>query len=159
MYIGIWVFPKIRVPQNGWVYNGKPYWNGKHPFANPGCWLVTIRITTIFWGDSGGDQKNAFIPSHPKMYLPSKRTDFSPLKIASPPKIKGSSNQIASIVQSGAVFFKKIQICSRNTFFGKQSAHRWYLSAGQKYWWVKLQFFFFCGVDLFSDQIRGKNPG
>ena len=20
-----WVFPKIRVPQNGWVYNVKPY--------------------------------------------------------------------------------------------------------------------------------------
>ena len=21
----IWMFPKIGVPQNGWVYNGKPY--------------------------------------------------------------------------------------------------------------------------------------
>ena len=53
--VNIWVFPKIRVPQNGWfiIYNGKPHQNGWFGgttiFGNIHIW--TYSITQFRWSN------------------------------------------------------------------------------------------------------------
>ena len=98
-----------------WMIWGKPTIFG-NIHLQPQDAIVTIRIATFFFG-IGRWPIYAFIPSHPKMYRIETNGFFAPENSLSP-KIKGSSNQIASIVQSGAIFSRNSRFVPGMDFLG-----------------------------------------